>query len=90
MMALCLVLIASFAMAGDEVVAQTGAFSFRDYMSVENIASLFGFVWGALLYFLPPEKAQKLNLIGNVLKTIVNTPAGIAFKKDDRTSKQTD
>jgi hypothetical protein len=53
----------------------------EDLVTLENGVALASFIYGALLYFLPPEKASKLNAIGNILTKIVNTPAGLKWKR---------
>lgn len=52
----------------------------ENLLTVDNVTMALSFVYGALLYLLPPEKAEKLNVIGKALKKIVSTPAGLGTK----------
>ena len=38
-------------------------------------------------YILPPEKAEKFNIIGKVLDFLTKTKAGLSPKVDDRITK---
>lgn len=53
----------------------------EEILTLENITLALSFIYGALLYLLPPEKAEKLNVIGKALAKIVSTPAGLGTKK---------
>ncbi len=52
----------------------------ENLLTVENIIAVASFIYGAALYLLPPEKAEKLNLIGKAIAKIVSTPAGLKAK----------
>jgi hypothetical protein len=52
----------------------------EDLLTTENIVAFVSFVYGAALYLLPPEKAEKLNVIGKAIAKIVTTPAGLKVK----------
>lgn len=52
----------------------------EQYLTVENITGVLSFIYGVVLYLLPKEKAEKLNVISKALTSIVNTPAGFKFK----------
>lgn len=52
----------------------------EDLLTVDNITLVLSFIYGAALYLLPPEKAEKLNVIGKILAKVVSTPAGLGAK----------
>lgn len=52
----------------------------ENLLTVENITMVLSLIYGTALYLLPPEKAEKLNVIGKILAKVVSTPAGLGTK----------